>query len=272
MRFKAASYAVTFALLAFASAGPGPLGVGTLTGVVKLKGTPPNFSPQPVARDHAFCGKTQPQQALVISSAGAVRYALINLKGVASGELTPKRGVLDNRNCQFMPHLQTLPVGSTLVVKNSDPILHTTHGHLVEYLPSHGAVHPQGQGEGAAHHHGDEEVEDPHRRLKHQESLFNVALPFKAQELEVRLKKPGLIHLMCEAGHGWMSGYIHVSDTPYAGVTDQEGRFRLEGVPAGEHELTVWHEYLGLLVQKVKVLSGRETPVMLEYSPPSHAH
>ncbi|MBI4483308.1 MAG: hypothetical protein HY652_10510 [Acidobacteria bacterium] len=247
-------------LLALVPAGMGSANVGALTGVVKLKGTPPKLTYQPVSRDQAFCGKTQPPQALVVSPAGAVRHALIALEGVAGGSLTPKRGVLDNRNCQFVPHVQTLPVGSTLVVKNSDPILHTTHGHLVEYRSS-----PE-----RAHRHGEGGMENPHRRLKHQESLFNVALPFKAQELEVRLKKPGLIHLMCEAGHGWMSAYIHVSETPYAGVTDPEGRFRLEGVPAGEHELTVWHEYLGLLVQKVKVVAGKETRVTLVYNLADH--
>jgi hypothetical protein len=40
-----------------------------------------------------------------------------------------------------------------------------------------------------------------------------------------------------------MRGYLYVTDE-LAAVSGADGRFRLEGVPAGTHELRIWHEAL----------------------------
>ena len=42
----------------------------------------------------------------------------------------PGKGVLDQRTCRYLPHVQALPVGSTLEVVNGDPTLHNVHGYL----------------------------------------------------------------------------------------------------------------------------------------------
>lgn len=41
--------------------------------------------------------------------------------------------------------------------------------------------------------------------------------------------------------HGSMRGYLYVTDSPWAGVTDETGRLKLSGVPAGAARLQVWH-------------------------------
>src|SRR5947209_2615813 len=43
--------------------------------------------------------------------------------------------------------------------------------------------------------------------------------------------------------HKWMSGYLWTFDHPFAAVTDADGKFKLENVPAGS-EITIqgWHE------------------------------
>ena len=50
--------------------------------------------------------------------------------------------------------------------------------------------------------------------------------------------------------HYWMEGYWVVTDHPYVAVTDAEGRFKIEGLPAGEHQFTVWHESAGYVERK----------------------
>jgi hypothetical protein len=50
---------------------------------------------------------------------------------------------------------------------------------------------------------------------------------------------PGLVTLRCDI-HEHMRGLILVVDTPYFVVTDPEGRFRLNGLPAGRYTLKVW--------------------------------
>ena len=44
--------------------------------------------------------------------------------------------------------------------------------------------------------------------------------------------------------HDWMSGHILVVDTPYFSATGVNGTAELNGIPAGEYELIVWHPQL----------------------------
>jgi hypothetical protein len=48
-------------------------------------------------------------------------------------------------------------------------------------------------------------------------------------------------------------GYWLVVDHPYAVLTASDGLFRLENVPAGEQELTIWHETVGAVAKKLPV-------------------
>lgn len=41
--------------------------------------------------------------------------------------------------------------------------------------------------------------------------------------------------------HSVMSGSVYVSDSPYHGVTDAEGHVQINGVPAGDAMVTLWH-------------------------------
>lgn len=41
--------------------------------------------------------------------------------------------------------------------------------------------------------------------------------------------------------HGSMRGYLYMTDSPWAAVSDAQGRVKLSGVPAGGARLRVWH-------------------------------
>ena len=43
-----------------------------------------------------------------------------------------------------------------------------------------------------------------------------------------------------------------IIDHPFAAITDEEGRFGLPELPAGEHVLRVWHERTGFLNARLK--------------------
>lgn len=45
--------------------------------------------------------------------------------------------------------------------------------------------------------------------------------------------------------HPWMNAFVNVSSTPFFAVTDADGRFQIDGLPAGEYELGAVHEKLG---------------------------
>jgi len=116
--------------------------------------------------------------------------------------------VLDNKQCAFAPHLQVGAVGSELLLKNSDPILHTVHARMGN------------------------------------ETLFNVGLPTWRQVTK-RLNRIGVVRIDCDVLHTWMSAVIVVTDTPYFAVSDQNGNFVMEQLPAGQYRAEIWHEKLG---------------------------
>ncbi len=115
-----------------------------------------------------------------------------------------------NHRCRFEPHVQALPVG-TIVVVNSDPVMHNTHGFA-----------------------GKEKTA----------TLFNVALPVKGQRIEKPLTKPGIVRVECDT-HGWMLAWIYAADNPYYAVTKKDGTFSLADVPPGSYTLVVWQELIG---------------------------
>jgi len=52
--------------------------------------------------------------------------------------------------------------------------------------------------------------------------------------------RPGPVALGCNI-HDWMLAYVYVSESPYFGVTDADGRVRLANLPAGKYSVRVWH-------------------------------
>ena len=76
---------------------------------------------------------------------------------------------------------------------------------------------------------------------------------------------PGVIRASCDAGHGWMSAYVHIFDHPYFAVTGPDGRFEIDGLPAGSYTLAAWHEKLGRRTVQVTVPDDGAAQVALEY-------
>jgi plastocyanin len=142
-------------------------------------------------------------------------------------KLEPRRLVLDNRECRFVPHAAVLTVGSRIEALNSDPVLHTVHFY------------------GAAQ--------------------ANIALPIKGARIERAVERPGMIVVKCDV-HGWMQSFIRVDAHPFHAVTAADGTFLLDGVPAGSHRLSAWHEKLGRLEQAVQVRAGATEKLELEYT------
>lgn len=201
---------------------------GTISGTVKFKGTAPAPKKLEISKDTEVCGKTpKVDQSLVVNS-GNVEYAVVTITDIKKGKkIDTKKVTLDQKACQYHPHVLAFPAGSTVEILNPDGILHNVHSYS--------------------------KVNSP----------FNMAQPKFKKTLEVKIDKPETIEVKCDV-HGWMHGWLVATETPYVAVTDDSGNFKLTDVPPGTYTVEVWQEKLGKNTQKVTVKAKEDAKVNFE--------
>lgn len=210
---------------------------GTIRGTVLLSGETKKIPEMEIPKDAEICGVRTPSPRLVVGPAKGVQYAVISLEGITEGKTHSRsktRIVIDQRKCQYEPHVTILPIGEEPEIVNSDRILHNVHAYDLNGS---------------------------------QTTLFNIAQPIKGQRTPIKasmFKKPGLVLLTCDAGHPWMSAYIVVAEHPYYAVTDRTGSFVLDNIPPGSYTLRMWHE--GVAVTKTDLERGK--PVRYYFEAP----
>jgi len=72
-------------------------------------------------------------------------------------------------------------------------------------------------------------------------AFFSLTLPEPEKPVSRTLNDCGRVELSSGAGLYWLRGDLFVADHPYFTVTDANGRFTLDRVPAGATKLVVWH-------------------------------
>lgn len=204
---------------------PALASAGTIKGVISTK-KPGDESSQKIKTQTETCGTSAKSQALVVND-GKVQWAVVSLKGAAAEKAAANEHTLDQKGCRYAPHVISARKGDKLKLVNSDVVLHNVH------------VKRDGK-----------------------KTLFNLAMPIKDQKIRKKLKKTGVMHVGCDAGHTWMSAYVLVFDHPYHSVTGADGGFLIENVPAGTYQVEVWHETLG--AKSVEVTVAEDTTVNLE--------
>ena len=184
---------------------------GSISGTVTWSGPVPRPEYFPVSKDPQICDpqslKKVDLERLVVSSSGGVANTIVYLRNIWEGkalELPPQRRFLDQRHCRYEPHILLVPANANLQMRSSDATLHTIHM------------------EGAA--------------------SFNLPFPFPGQVIARNMATPGTVSLKCNGGHVWMNAEMMVVPHPYYAVTDVNGRFELNDVPAGEYQVVAWHE------------------------------
>jgi len=205
-------------------------GGGSVSGQVKFAGAPPAPAKFEVTKDQEVCGKEKTKPDLVVSSGGGLANAVVVVKATKGKAITvPTEPVeLDQKGCEYHPHVLAFPAGSTVRVLNPDGVLHNVH--MV------GKVNPEA----------------------------NKAMPkFKKQE-DWKVEKPEWpIAVKCDA-HPWMHAYWLSMDQPYYAVTGADGNFKIADLPAGDYEVELWHEELGKSTQKITIQGGQDTKVAWE--------
>ena len=201
---------------------------GSISGKVVFQGDVP-MRKIITTKDQDVCGGIRDEPEIIVDAEKAVKDAVVYLAKVDKGKAWPAADTkpqLDNVKCVFEPRVQVMRAGK-LDVKNSDPVLHNTHGFYGK------------------------------------RTAFNLALPNKDQVIEADLDRTGTVRVECDA-HGWMLGWIYVVDNPYFAVTGADGSFTIADVPPGDYTLIATHEFTGPVEIPVTVKAGEETSTPVE--------
>jgi plastocyanin len=110
---------------------------------------------------------------------------------------------VEQRDKQFIPLVSVVQAGTPVQFPNRDPIRH----HVYSFSPA---------------------------------KTFEIKLYAGTPVAPIVFDKPGEVILGCNI-HDHMLAYVYVVETPWFAKTDKEGQARIDGVPAGEHDLHLWH-------------------------------
>ncbi|MFN8062044.1 MAG: hypothetical protein U0Q12_23030 [Vicinamibacterales bacterium] len=156
-----------------------------------------------------------------VPSARDPRDVVIAVAAPAGGTVPVAEREIVQRNETFLPHVTAVTVGSSVTFPNDDPWYHNVFS-----LSRAGTFdlgrYPQG-------------------------------------ETRTRtFKTAGVVKVYCNL-HANMSATIVVLAHPYFATPDADGRFAIDGVPAGTFTVKLWHERAGATERRVEIRAGMTT-------------
>lgn len=135
-----------------------------------------------------------------------------------------EKGVLDQLNLTFVPHVIAVQKGTKIDFPNSDSVRHNL------YSP-------------------------PDCCKQFNLGTYDVGV-IKTVEFDTVCTVP----LLCNV-HAEMSAYVLVLENPYFSVTGKDGVFKIENVPPGTYKVSAWHEKLRTVTKDVTVEAGKASNV-----------
>ena len=121
----------------------------------------------------------------------------------ADGKGVRPQAAMDQVNKEFVPHVLAVQVGTEVRFPNRDNV----HHHVYSLSSA---------------------------------KTFDLPLYKNTTPPPLVFAEPGVVTLGCNI-HDWMLGYVVVVDTPFFAKTGAEGFAKIEGIPAGDYEVHVWH-------------------------------
>ena len=218
----------------------GPTGSAAVSGTVTFTGERPPLQPISMDADPACAEmhageEVYPDMLVLGDDANTMGNIFVKVTNPPEGDYpAPSEPVvIDQQGCMYHPHVAAVMAGQPLQFKNSDGILHNVH-----LLP------------------------DANREQ-------NIAMPGSMTETNVTLNQPeSMFGVKCDV-HPWMQAFVAVMDHPFFAVTDEDGQFTIENLPAGTYEIEAWHERLGTQTAQVTVADGETVTHDFEFATPN---
>jgi plastocyanin len=195
---------------------------GTVSGVVKFDGTPPERKKIDMSQDSACAAAPGDHLADdTVIDGGKLENVFVYVTGGPSEKfdfgIPSDPAVLDQQGCRYTPRVLGMQAGQTLRVLNSDKTTHNVHPS-----PKKNAEWNQVQTQNGA-------------PIEKKFSRAETLIPIKCNQ------------------HPWMLAHVGVLDHPFYGVSAKDGSFSIKNLPPGEYTLVAYHETLGEKKQKITV-------------------
>jgi plastocyanin len=137
----------------------------------------------------------------------------------AAFEATPDRRVrMDQRNETFVPHVLAITAGTVVDFPNNDPTYHNVFS-LSRTKP------------------------------------FDLGRYAAGRSKSVLFDRPGIVRVFCDI-HSHMNAWILVFAHRFFSMTNDDGRYRIEGIPPGTYMVSVWNEAATLESRSVSIPAG----------------
>jgi plastocyanin len=201
---------------------------GKITGTIKLNGTPPHQKPIDMSKEPScqaqHAAKPVTTENVVVGSNGGLANVVVyisdGLSPAAAAQVPSQPAEINQKGCQYIPHVVVLDTNQDMKVVNSDQTSHN--------------IHP----------------------LPTKNSQWNKSQPPNTPPFDAKFTTEEVaIPVKCNI-HPWMHGYIAVVKGPY-GISNDSGTYTIDGVPPGNYTITAWQEEYGTQTAKVTVAAGK---------------
>jgi plastocyanin len=210
-----------------------PATAGSIGGKVTFMGTPPPPQPISMSSDPRCMNPDARTEAVMVSSDGSLQNVFVYVKdglGNLKFPVPPTALVLDQKGCQYRPHVFGVQVGQPIEILNSDPTLHNIHAWP----------------------------------MANQE--FNVGQALQGlKDTHVFSTREVMVPFRCDV-HRWMNSFVGVLDHPFFAVTGADGTFQLKGLPPGTYTVEAWHEKYGTKTASVTIGAKESKDVAFAFS------
>lgn len=166
---------------------------------------------------------TRAVRAPALAPESELRHVVVYLRDARPQDVPSMQVAIHQQNERFTPRVVAVTVGSEVEFPNDDSIYHNVFSLS---------------------------------RAKN----FDLGRYPRGDTRRVRFDRPGIVKVFCEI-HSHMRATIMVFDHPWFAVPDENGRFELPAMSAGDRQITAWHERLGDTTVRVRVESGQAATV-----------